>query len=202
MRNTKSSFKQSSKPLKSTLLVIIICFFYNASTAQSNWQATIRPGANFPVKKLGTIDLKTGVGLEAAVAYRFLPNLSAAAGWGWNHFASKQSENDIDIEETGYLIGLKYDHPLGSSKLKYAISGGAVYNHNEVENNEGDITSDSGHGWGWQIEGGLPWMVSKKLIVEPNIRYHSLSRKINISDQHQAVDLRYVSAGVSLSWQF
>ena len=202
MKNTSFFLKSINRLLKHSLFAIIICLSINVSIAQSPWQVTLRPGANFPVKKLGTIDLKTGVGIEGSVGYRFLPNLSALAGWGWNHFKPEQSANDIDIEETGYLLGIRYDHPLASSKLKYALSGGAVYNHIEVENNEGNIIDDSGHGWGWQIEGGLSYMVSKRFAFEPNIRYRSLSRKINLGEQRQAVDLRYISAGVNLTWQF
>ncbi|NJR76063.1 MAG: opacity protein, partial [Scytonema sp. CRU_2_7] len=102
-------------------------------------------------------DLKTGFGGELVLAYRFMPHLGAYAGWGWNKFNAKQSfmGADTDFEETGYVLGLQFIHPIGESKFSYVLRGGAIYKHIESENAEGKIMADTGHGWGWQGDIGL-----------------------------------------------
>jgi hypothetical protein len=79
---------------------------------------------------------------------------------------------------------------------------GGTYNHIEIENNAGDIIIDSGHGLGWQAEGGLVIPLSEKFSLLPTIRYRSLNRDIEIENVSTSVDLNYLSVGVGLSWSF
>lgn len=133
-----------------------------------------------------------------------MPHLAAYTGWGWNRFTSSQSfaGSNMDFEETGYTLGLQFIHPVASSKINFVIAAGGIYNHIETENTNGDIISDSGHGWGWQMEAGVSAPLSKRLNLMPTVRYRSLSRDIKVESSSTAVDLNYVSVGAGLSWTF
>lgn len=193
--------------IKTTFLVILTTVFLmttQIANAQNNLSLEIRPAADFATEKLADADLNTGFGFEATLAYRFMPHLSAYAGWGWHKFTADDSfaGSDVDFEETGYTFGLQFLHPLGVSNLDYFIGAGGIYNHIEVENNDGNITSDSGHGLGWQTEAGLVFPLNNNWSLKPGVRYRSLSRDIEIGNVTPSTDLRYIELGVGISVKF
>lgn len=173
-------------------------------SAQSRWSVELRGGANFATKDLSDATLNTGFGFEGTAAFRFMPHLSAYGGWGWNQFSADKSfaGADIQFEETGYTFGLRFLHPFGASKLHYLVEGGGVANHIEIENKDGDIIADTGHGLGWQIGAGLGIPLSDRFRITPSIRYRSLSREFEINEVKTAVDLNYLSAGLGFAWLF
>ncbi|HET7117945.1 MAG TPA: outer membrane beta-barrel protein [Hanamia sp.] len=183
---------------------LLLLAFSNNAVAQKKWSIEARPGVNFVTKDLGDAKLKTGFGIEGTVNYRFMPHLSAYAGWGWNKFAADESfaGTKNDFEETGYTFGLQFIHPFETGKLSYLVEVGGIYNHIEVENNNGDIIADSGHGLGWQAGVGLLIPVGEHFSLTPAVRYRALSRNIRIGEAKTAVDLNYVSVGIGLSWSF
>jgi opacity protein-like surface antigen len=182
-------------------MLITLCMAQVAH-AQGKVNATFRPSVNFPVKDLGTTELKSGGGFEVDFSYRFMNKLSAYAGWGWSSFSPKESGNIVShYEENGYRFGLQFFQPLSAeSKLNLLLGAGAVGHHIEAENSEGDILDDSGHGMGWEVEAGLSIPVSKRWQIAPGIRYHSLSREMTIDDREESLDLNYLSVGVGVSW--
>jgi hypothetical protein len=185
-------------------LSVILLIFSNRATAQKNWSLSLRSGANFTTTKLGDSDLKTGYGFEGTIAYKFLPNLAIYTGWGWNKFNTDRlfTLSNIDIVETGYRAGLQITAPIGASNLKYLISGGGIYNHLEVENSEGKMTDDSGHGYGWEAEGGIVIPLGNSFSLTPTVRYHALTRDLKNGNLPTQVNLKYVSAGLGLSFLF
>lgn len=197
-------FANRIKFVYSFLILISFMVISNFVTAQNRFSVAIRPAANFPAKDLSNTNLKTGFGFEGTITYKFLPQLGAYAGWGWNHFAADKSfaGTDMDFEETGYSLGLQFIHPIENSKLKYQVGGGVIYNHIEIENSKGDIIADSKHGWGWRAEAGIDVPVTKRLHLTPTVRYQALSRDFTIGETQTAGDLNYVSAGVGISWSF
>lgn len=192
------------KHLTSTITCIIILFSFSFLQAQDKWSVELRSGAAFATEELGDADLDTGFGFEANCSYRFLPHLSTYIGWGWNQFSSEQSVfgSELDFEETGYIFGLQFIHPIFDSKLKYMLGAGGIYNHIETENKEGDIIDDTGHGLGWQVESGLVIPLGSKIHLMPSVRYRSLSREIEVSNTSKEVDLKYLSTSVGISWTF
>ena len=192
------------KNLFLTAVTVFIIISTNYSLAQDKWSLELRPGVNYATKDILDADLGLGFGAELTIAYRFMPHLAAYAGWSYNNFAVDQSfaGTDASFEETGYTFGLQFIHPIGGTEIKYLVKAGGTYNHIEIENNEGDITIDSGHGLGWQAEAGLVIPLSDKFSVTPSVRYRSLKREITINNVSTFVDLNYVSAGVGLSWTF
>ena len=161
-----------------------------------------RTGVDFTANDIANVSPGAGFGFETAAAYRFMPHLAAYAGWSWNHFGTDQSfaGTDASFEETGYTFGFQFIHPLGALDLNYLIKLGGTYNHIEVENNKGDIISDSGHGLGWQAEAGIVIRLSDHISLIPGIRYRSLSRDINIDNVSTAIEMNYFSVGAGFSW--
>ena len=187
-----------------TTVALVLAFAFHQVKSQDRWSLEFRPGVDFATKNIADADLGTGFGFEGAIAYRFMPHLAAYAGWSWNHFAVDKSfaGPDAGFEETGYTFGFQFIHPIGETSLSYLIRLGGTYNHIEIENNDGDIIIDSGHGLGWQAEAGLSIPLSERFSLLPTVRYRSLNRDIKIENFSTAVDLNYLSAGVGLSWSF
>lgn len=192
------------KKLLLTIAALTLLTSFNRSIAQDKWSLEFRPGANYATQDIADADLGLGFGAELTIAYRFMPHLAAYAGWSYNNFAVDQSfaGTDAGFEETGYTFGFQFIHPIGESDIKYLLRAGGTYNHIEIENNNGDIIIDSGHGLGWQAEAGLVIPLSERFSLLPSVRYRSLKRDIDINNVSTSVNLNYVSVGVGLSWSF
>lgn len=187
-----------------TIAALMLFTLFSQSYTQNRWSLELRPGINYATQDISDADLGLGFGAELTIAYRFMPHLAAYAGWSYNNFAVDQSfaGTDASFEETGYTFGFQFIHPIGESGMSYLVRAGGTYNHIEIENNEGDIIIDSGHGLGWQAEAGLVIPLSDNFSLLPSLRYRSLNRNIEIENVSTAVDLNYLSVGVGLSWSF
>jgi hypothetical protein len=69
---------------------------------------------------------------------------------------------------------------LVSSPVSYFVRAGALYCHIETENNDGDIISDTGHGVGYQVAGGIEVSLGKNWSLAPGLKFNSLSEKPNL----------------------
>jgi hypothetical protein len=197
--------KKMKRSLLTFVSIITLFIFHQTEAyAQDRWSIEFRPSVDFATDNIADADLGTGFGFEGALVYRFIPHLATYAGWSWNHFAVEKSfaGPDAGFEETGYTFGFQFIHPIGETSLSYLIRLGGTYNHIEIENNDGDIIIDSGHGLGWQAQAGLSIPFNERFSLLPTIRYRSLNRDIKIENINTAVDLNYLSVGVGLSWSF
>lgn len=192
------------KTYLSLLIGLTLFFTVETANAQSPLSWEIRTGIDVATQKLGDADLNTGFGFDGVLTYRFMPHTSVFAGWGWHRFSSDDSfaGSDFDFEETGYTFGLEFMHPISSSPVDVYIRGGGIYNHIEVEDSDGDITADSGHGLGWQLETGVALSLGNRWLLKPGIRYRSLSTDIEIGTTSVDTDLTYLNLGVGLSRTF
>ena len=193
--------------MKKLILIFTTVLFLlttNIFYAQEKWSFEFRTGASHATKELGNTDLSTGFGFEGIAAYRFMPYLSAYAGWGWNQFSAENSfaGSDIDFEETGYTFGIQFIHPLGNSDIHYLVKIGGIYNHIETESNDGEIINDSGHGLGWQISAGLVIPITNQFSILQSLRYRALERDIKFGEVNFPVELNYLSAGFGFSYSF
>lgn len=163
----------------------------------------LRPGASMSTVELGDTELKTGMGIEGTLQYHIWNGASVYAGWGWNKFASDESfaGSNIDFEETGYVMGLRYMYKFPESPLDIFLRAGAIYNHIEAEDG-GDIIADSGHGWGWQAEAGLDIALGKGWKLRPGLKYQSLNRDLTVGNITRNVDLNYLSPGIGIAKNF
>ncbi len=194
------------KPTLNVLVLVgaLLLMIIQTSYAQSRFNWELRTGVDFATQKLGDADLNTGFGFDGIIGYRFMPHLSAYTGWGWHKFRANNSfaGPDTDFEETGYTLGLQFSDRLGLSKYDYFVRAGGIYNHIEVENSSGDITADSGHGFGWQAEAGLAVSLGKRWQLIPSVRYRSLNRDIEIANTTMETNLAYFNTGVSILRSF
>ena len=205
--NNNSNINENGDDKMKTRTILLTLLFMSTSLfaqSQNIWSLDLRSGASYATQDLGDADLGIGLGYELTIAYKFMPHLAAYGGWGWHQFSADQSfaGSDLDFEETGYTFGLQFIHPIEDSRLNYLVRAGGIYNHIEIENNEGDIIIDSGHGLGWQVEAGLEFKISQQLRLLPSFRYRSLTRDIETSNGNMSVDLNYLSAGLGLNWAF
>ena len=191
------------------LLVISMAFITVAqnnnkvshATDESNprrWGFEFNLGGSFATQKLASSNLNTGLGFEGIFHYRFLPHTGMYAGWGWNKFSSDNSfaGAHIDFEETGYVYGLQFKHPIKNTAMSYFFRAGGLYNHIEVENKEGDIIGDTGHGTGWQVAAGVEMAISGKWAFSPGLKYNSLSRDIEMDGRTFSLNQNYLSLRV------
>jgi hypothetical protein len=164
----------------------------------------ISGGASFATARLNGADLNTGLGFEGIFHYRFLPYMGIYAGWGWNRFGADNSfaGEDVCFEETGYVIGLQFKHPIGNSPLSYYLRAGGLYNHIETENAQGDIIYDTGHGWGWQLAGGVDVPLGSGWSLTPGLKFNSLRRELDIEGLSNQLDYRYLSVRMGILKRF
>lgn len=183
---------------------VVLLLSTQTTNAQSRISWELRTGVDFATQELGNADLNTGFGFDGILFYRFIPHTSVFGGWGWHRFTSDDSfaGANMDFEETGYTFGLEYLHPLGNTQLDFYLRGGGIYNHIEVENSDGDITADSDHGLGWQVEGGLAFDLGNRWILKPGVRYRSLSRDIEVGNTTTDVDLTVFNTSIGISRTF
>tara|TARA_R110002051_G_scaffold325867_1_gene432606 strand:+ start:146046 stop:146618 length:573 start_codon:yes stop_codon:yes gene_type:complete len=169
--------------------------------SQEKWSVEVRPGVNFPISDFGEANIKTGFGFEAAIGYRFMEHLGAYVGWGYNTF--KLEDSNFDFDETGYTFGFQFIHPLGTSdKLSYLVRAGGIYNHIEIENSNGAIVEDSGHGLGWELGAGINYELGSNWYFRPQIGYRALSRTIELGEITSNIDINYFVFGVGIAKTF
>lgn len=190
--------------LLSSMIGMVLMLMVQMTNAQSRISWELRTGVDFTTQELGNADLNTGFGFDGILSYRFMPHTSVFGGWGWHHFSSDDSfaGANMDFEETGYTFGLEYMHPLGNTSMNFYLRGGGIYNHIEVESSDGDITADSGHGLGWQAEGGVAFDLGNRWMLKPGVRYRSLSRDIEIGNTTTDVDLTVFNTSIGISRTF
>lgn len=171
---------------------------------QSRWRFDLAGGAAFATQDLGTTSLGTGFGFEGTVGYRLQPHLWAYAGWDWHRFPSDASPlGESDFEETGYAVGLQFEHPIGQSETySLQVRAGGTYNHIEIENVAGDLVADSDHGLGWEGGAGLGVRLNDQWQISPRVRFRSLSRDLSFGGAAEPADLRYVAVEVGFSRMF
>jgi hypothetical protein len=178
-----------------------------ATRAQERWSFELRVHGAQPTADLGSTELNTGFGFEGNVGYRFLPHLSAYAGWDWTRFTADQSVagDDSDFEETGYVFGLRWEHPFGSETGDGPagwVRAGGTYNHIEVEDTNGELVADTGHGLGWEAAAGVSLAAGSNWRITPAVRYRALSRTLELDAVSEEVDLRYVTLEVGFRRAF
>ena len=191
---------------KVLLLAIILGFQLSGKTQEKEKRLgfELSTGASVATKKLGESTLNPGVGFEGIFHYRFMPHTGVYGGWGWNRFGADESFEGTDVcfEETGYVFGLQFKHPIGESKTLYYLRAGGLYNHIEIENADGDITHDSGHGLGWQVAGGIDFDLGKNWSLTPGVKFNSLNRDVENEGVNVPLDLNYLQLRLGILKKF
>ncbi len=177
-----------------------------AQEKESRWGFELDGGASLALKKPADAQMKVGFGFEGTLHYRFYEHLGVYAGWGWNRFSSENSfaGRNCDFEETGYVFGLQFKHTMGNSPISYYVRAGGLWNHIEIENSEGKIIKDTGHGLGCQFAAGVFIPIGKSWSINTGLKFNSLNRKnIEFSDHvKRTLDLKYLSLRVGIIKMF
>lgn len=171
-----------------------------------DWSLEFQAGAAVPTAEIEGEDLGTGFGFEATVARRLLPHLFVYAGWDWHRFAPDAvlGQADVDLEETGYVFGLRFQHPFRGEEggAAYRLRAGVTANHIELEDADGELLDDSGHGAGFEVGAGAVFPLGDRWMIGPEARFRSLGRELDVGDGPVDVDLRYLTFDVVVSYHF
>jgi opacity protein-like surface antigen len=188
---------------RSTFAAVALLLAAGAVQAQSPFAMELRGGAAVPTADLDDTALKTGGGFEFTGRYRIMPHVLAYVGWDWFRFVTDEpfAGADFDVENTGYAFGLQFQHPLAGS-MEWLLRAGAVYNHIELEDNDGDIVADSGHEFGWEVGGGVSIPLNPRFALTPGVRYRTLSADLDVGAGNVPVDLSYVAIELGIAYSF
>jgi opacity protein-like surface antigen len=192
-----------AKVLLTLTLSFILSLGALAQQKEKRFALEISGGPSFPTSEF-VEGIRIGFGFEGTVQYRFLPFTSVYGGWGanWLSTESSNSENNMDYEETGYVLGLDFRHPISNSNLSYYVRAGALYNHIETENSAGDIIVDSGHGPGFQLAGGLDINLGKNWSLTPGLKFNFLPSDTESEGTTMHFNYQYISARIGISKKF
>lgn len=173
--------------------------------AQERWIFELTGGAAVPTGDLGETALNAGLTFGASLGAQVMPHLAVYGGWDWVHFSTDEvAGGELDVEETGYALGLRFQHPLRGEEgfPQVRVQAAGTYKHIEVEDEEGDLVTDSGHGLGWEAGAGLVLPLGERWMLTPMLRYRSLSRDLDLGVGEAEVELRYVTFEVGASLRF
>lgn len=176
----------------------------NAQEKDKRFSLELNGGPAFPTKEF-VEGIRMGFGFEGTFQYRILPYAGVYGGWGANWLSTESSvssENNMDYEETGYVLGLYFNQPIGSTNLSYYVRAGALYNHIEIENSDGDIVDDSGHGPGFQLAAGLDINLGSGWSLTPGLKFNYLSRETELEGITKQLDYQYLSARIGIMKRF
>lgn len=182
-------------------LVALVCAV--PAQAQSRGLVELRGGAALPTQDLGDANLNTGGGFGLTVGYRFMPHVLAYGGWDWFALATDGPFEglNVDVVNTGYAFGLQFQHPMVRS-VEGWVRAGALYDHLELEDDEGDIIGDSGHELGWEAGGGLSIPIGNRFAMTPGVRYRTFSGEVDAGPGAVEFDMSYVALEVGISYFF
>ncbi|KAB2866945.1 MAG: porin family protein [Bacteroidales bacterium] len=161
-------------------------------------------GASFATSKPGDAKLNSGFGFEGIFHYQFMPHAGVYGGWGWNRFGANKSFAGLDVcfEETGYVLGLQFKHPIGTKALSYYLRAGGLYNHIEIENKDGDIIGDTDHGLGFQLAAGIDYTLGKNWSITPGLKFNYLNRDVEMGGVTTSLNHNYLSFRVGFLKRF
>jgi opacity protein-like surface antigen len=189
--------------MKRLLLVLMIAVLAAPAGAQSPLSFEVTGEVAQPTRTFGGADLDTGYGLGLNVRYRFMPHLAAYGGWEWHLSRSGGliAGQKLDVEDNGYTLGLRFEHPI-TARTGYWVRAGGLYNHIEIETEDGHLVSDSGHGFGWEAGGGVAFPLSARLSLTPGVRYRSLKHDVEVGGVTTSRTLSYMMLGTGVSFSF
>ena len=193
-----------TKTFLSIMLAILVSATTFAQDYEKRFGVELNGDVSFVSSDLAGANLNTGLGFETILQYRFMPFTSVYGGWGYSHFNADDSfaGSDTDFEQTGYILGLQFKHPIKTSPVSYFLRAGLLYSHIEIENNNGEIISDTGHGVGWQAAAGIEIALGKNWSLAPGLKYNWLSGETDFENAKYQLDHRTVSARIGIIKRF
>jgi hypothetical protein len=193
--------------MKAKAILIVILLIGVTATAQEygkRFGFELSGGLSIATSKPGDASLNPGFGFEGILHYRFMPHTGIYTGWGWNRFGADNSfaGTDVCFEETGYVFGLQFKHPIGTMPLSWYLRAGGLYNHLEIENAAGDIIGDTGHGLGFQLAVGFDLPLGRNWSFTPGLKFNNLSTDIEMEGISTNLNHNYLSLRAGILKRF
>jgi opacity protein-like surface antigen len=185
--------------------VLALALVASSAAAQQRTTIDLRATTVTTITDFADADLSAGLGFGGTVAIRLQPHLHVYGGWDWLRFTSDASfaGADRDFEETGYTFGLRFEHPMrAASRTSYRLEAGGLYKHVEIENSNGDLVSNSGHGLGFELGAGLLLPLGDSWRLAPTARLRSHSPSFTIGSVTTDATMRYIGLELGLSRRF
>ena len=88
------------------------------------------------------------------------------------------------------------------SPVSYYVRAGGLYNHIEIENEDGETTGDTGHGLGWQAAVGVDVALGRNWSLTPGMKFNSLSHEVTIENVTTQLDLNYLQLRIGILKKF
>lgn len=179
-----------------------------ASAQFSPFSLELTPGGSYAVQEFGNLEGGPGLSSSNHIRYQFLPHLSAYAGWEWHRFFLDREAEEMDVEQTGYALGLRYEHPLSgeadrdASAPAWWVRAGATLAHFEVEDESGESVDGTDHGLGWEAGAGISWPLSRRFAIAPGLSFRMLRREIDLGLGPQDATLSFATLGVGIVIRF
>jgi len=175
------------------------------ASAQNTFGVEIRANGAVSTQDTERDYNENGLGFEANVQYRFHPNLSAYAGWGWARYTALSSiaGPDMDLEDSGYVLGLRFQRPFTeSSPTSWWVRAGGIYNRLELEDADGTRVDDSGHGFGLEGGAGISVPFAGRWSLTPGLRYRTLSRDLEVEGVEVPVKMESLAFELGVGVRF
>ena len=175
-----------------------------AAEAQSRFSLEVGANVAVPLQDFGNADLDMGLGFGANARYRIQPHLAAYAGWEWQHFTTTLSASELDLEETGYTFGLRYERPFGAERPvgtaapAWWLRAGGLLAHFELEDDAGGSNVSTDHGLGWEAGAGVSFPLGARVALAPGLRIRMLRREIDMGLGLQDATLTSLTAGLGV----
>lgn len=186
---------------KSLIVIAALALLVNSANAQERRRKVgfeLTAGPSVALNNLGDFKMKVGKGVEGVLTYMPMTHLGLFAGWGWNNFRG----NYYDFEDTGYMFGVQFKDDINKSAFSYYLRAGGLYNHIEIEDATPSIVdgfySDSGHGLGIHLSGGVEYRLGKGWCINSNLKFQHLKRDVVLPSMLRdnaatAVNLNYLA---------
>ena len=185
---------------KSLIVIAALVLLVNSANAQERRRKVgfeLTAGPSVALNNLGDFKMKVGKGVEGVFTYMPMTHFGLFAGWGWNNFRG----NYYDFEDTGYMFGVQFKDDINKSAFSYYLRAGGLYNHIEIEDATPSIVdgfySDSGHGLGIHLSGGVEYSLGKGWCINSNLKFQHLKRDVVLpsllrDNAATAVNLNYL----------
>ena len=186
---------------KSLIVIAALVLLVNSANAQERRRKVgfeLTAGPSVALNNLGDFKMKVGKGVEGVFTYMPMTHFGLFAGWGWNNFRG----NYYDFEDTGYMFGVQFKDDINKSAFSYYLRAGGLYNHIEIEDATSGIVdgfySDSGHGLGIHLSGGVEYSLGKGWCINSNLKFQHLKRDVVLPSMLRdnaatAVNLNYLA---------
>lgn len=190
-------------PLRLALAAAALVALTSPALAQEPWTIELRTGGNAATESFDGADLEFGAGLEVSIAYRVAPGVSLFGGWDRQHHRAEDQivGMEVELEDTGYVYGVRFEAPAGA-RVKPFVRVAGLWNHVEVESEDGEALAESDHTWGFEAGAGLDVSVGRTWSLTPGVRYRRFEPTVRFGSTELPATLAYVVFDVGIAWRF